>query len=90
MILPYNYLIDFVIIQEMNLRLSTSRGLTVRMDNENSAFQRELDLNLNPMSPFDTVTFNLVVLADFILTKDATAMEHKVFTFLSFLFFYLH
>lgn len=64
--------------KEMNLRLSTSRGLTVRMDNENSAFQRELDLNLNPMSPFDTVTFNLVVLADFILTKDATAMEHKL------------
>ena len=63
----------------MNLRLCTPRGLTVRLDNGNGAFQRELDLHLHPMSSFDTVTFNLIVLADFILTKDTTSLEHKVF-----------
>jgi len=62
----------------MNLRLCTSRGLTARLDGDDGAFQRELDLHLDPMSSFDTFTFNLVILADFILTKDTTSLEHKV------------
>ena len=65
----------------MNLRLVTSWGLLARLsDSSNGELQRELDLHLNSLAPFETVTFKLTILADLNFTtyKDISSIEHKV------------
>jgi len=69
----------------MNLRLSTSRGLLVRLSSSGTdSLQREIDLVLRPMAAFETVTFRLVIMADLAFTssKESTSVEHKVIQFL--------
>ena len=72
----------------MDLRLVTSWGLLVRLSNTDGELQRELDLHLSSLAPFETATFKLTIMADLNFTsssKESSSIEHKVkcFPFIS-------
>ncbi|XP_053994215.1 trafficking protein particle complex subunit 10 [Hylaeus volcanicus] len=66
------------ITKEMKLKLRTSRGLVVQLDNSQEVMSKELEIPLPDCEPFQTMSLQLRVLAELPPKKDALSMEHKL------------
>ena len=62
------------------MKLRTSRGLTVRQDEDSDKkeLDREIEISLPEVDPFSSVAIPLTVLADLGPQKDASTVEHTV------------
>ncbi|XP_043257656.1 trafficking protein particle complex subunit 10 isoform X1 [Colletes gigas] len=66
------------ITKEMKLKLRTSRGLVVQVNNSQEIMSKELEIPLPVCEPFQTICLQLRVLADLPPKKDTLSMEHKL------------
>ncbi|XP_017879801.1 trafficking protein particle complex subunit 10 isoform X2 [Ceratina calcarata] len=66
------------ITKEMKLKLRTSRGLLIQVDNLQEVMSKELEIPLPSCEPFETVRLKFKVLAELPPKKDALSMEHKL------------
>ncbi|XP_076622335.1 SIDL trafficking protein particle complex subunit 10 isoform X2 [Colletes latitarsis] len=66
------------ITKEMKLKLRTSRGLVVQVNDSQEIMSKELEIPLSVCEPFQTIWLQLRVLADLPPKKDTLSMEHKL------------
>ncbi|XP_076177740.1 SIDL trafficking protein particle complex subunit 10 isoform X2 [Ptiloglossa arizonensis] len=66
------------ITKEMKLKLRTSRGLVVQVDNSQEIMSKELEIPLPVCEPFQTICLQLKVLAELPPKKDTLSMKHKL------------
>ncbi|XP_012148441.2 SIDL trafficking protein particle complex subunit 10 isoform X2 [Megachile rotundata] len=66
------------ITKEMKLKLRTSRGLTIQVDNSEETMSKELEVPLPVCEPFQTIRLKFKALAELPPKKDTLSMEHKL------------
>lgn len=66
------------ITKEMKLKLRTSRGLIMRIDDSQETMSKELEISLPLCEPFQTIRLKFKVLAELPPKKDSLSMEHKL------------